>query len=90
MQYSATAFAQPVRRVFGGLFLIDERVDQDEKGQLRYRLDIQDRFWGALYLPIAAAVCRSSKAIVSLQSGSLRLYLGWTLSTLLVLLWIIS
>lgn len=90
MQYSATAFAQPVRRVFGGLFDIKEELSCDDNGQQRYQIRIQDRFWNGLYMPVMAAVCRSSKAIVNLQSGSLRLYLGWTLSTLLVLLWIIS
>jgi hypothetical protein len=32
----------------------------------------------------------AARRVVRLQSGNIRVYLGWTLSTLLVLLWIIS
>jgi hydrogenase-4 component B len=32
----------------------------------------------------------AARRVARLQSGNIRVYLGWTLSTLLVLLWIIS
>jgi hydrogenase-4 component B len=90
MQYTATAFAQPIRRVFGLLFLIDESVSPQEDGQLRHRLRIGDRAWGLLYLPVAHAVESAAKRVVRLQSGNVRVYLGWTLATLVGLLWIIT
>ncbi|WP_295393370.1 hydrogenase 4 subunit B [uncultured Thiodictyon sp.] len=90
MQYTATSFAQPIRRVFGLLFTIDESVTQQEDGTARHRLKIGDRFWGWLYLPIADAVESAAKRVVRLQSGSVRVYLGWTLATLVGLLWIIT
>lgn len=90
MQYTATAFAQPVRRVFGLLFRIDEGVETDNKGGLRHRLAVHDRAWNLLYLPIARVVDAGVRRVVRLQSGNVRIYLGWTLATLLVLLWIIS
>jgi hypothetical protein len=90
MQYTATAFAQPIRRVFGLLFLIEESVTPQEDGQPRYRLQIRDRVWGLLYAPIAQAVESAARRVVRLQSGNVRVYLGWTLATLVGLLWIIT
>jgi len=90
MQYTAPAFAQPIRRVFGALFAIEEAVERRDDGSLRYRLAVRDRAWGWFYVPVARAVEAAARRVVHLQSGSLRVYLGWTLATLLVLLWIIS
>jgi hydrogenase-4 component B len=90
MQYTATAFAQPIRRVFGSLFLITEGVEQRADGSRHYRLTVGDRSWGLLYLPVARAIEAAARQVVRLQSGNVRTYLGWTLITLLVLLWIIS
>lgn len=90
MQYTATAFAQPLRRVFGLVFHIEESVTPQKDGTLRHVLQIGDRFWGLLYLPVAHAVESAAKRVVRLQSGSVRVYLGWTLATLVGLLWIIT
>jgi hydrogenase-4 component B len=90
MQYTATSFAQPIRRVFGLIFQIEESVTTQEDGSTRHRLRIRDRFWGLLYLPIARAVESSARRVVRLQSGNVRVYLGWTLATLVGLLWIIT
>lgn len=90
MQYTATAFAQPLRRVFGIVFRIDERVDEDAAGQAQYHLSIVDRIWAAVYLPIATLIDSASRRILVLQSGNVRAYLSWTLATLIVLLWVVS
>jgi len=90
MQYTATAFAQPIRRVFGLLFHIEESVENQDDGKPRHRLDISDRTWGLLYLPVARVVEGAARRISYLQSGNVRVYLGWTLVTLLALLWIVS
>lgn len=90
MQYTAAAFAQPIRRVFGVLFKIDEGVDRGPDGKERYHLRVEDRAWGLFYRPVIGAVESAARRVVRLQSGSVRIYLGWTLGTLLVLLWIIS
>jgi len=90
MQYSAAAFAQPIRRVFGVLFRIDERQESGAMGEMQYRLSVVDRTWAAAYLPIARLVDSASRRILILQSGNVRAYLGWTLTTLLLLLWIVS
>ncbi len=90
MQYTATAFAQPIRRVFGLVFEIEEGVTTGRHGVERYRLRLGDRLWGLLYVPVARGVESAARRVARLQSGSVRVYLGWTLATLLVLLWIIA
>ena len=90
MQYTATAFAQPIRRVFGLLFRIDEAVEQQEDGRSRHHLHVTDRAWEILYLPVARGVEKAARQVTRLQSGNVRIYLGWLFVTLLVLLWIIA
>jgi len=90
MQYTATAFAQPIRRVFGLLFRIHETIEREPDGAARYQLVVGDRSWTMLYLPVANAVNVAARRVLRLQSGNVRVYLGWTLTTLLVLLWIVS
>jgi formate hydrogenlyase subunit 3/multisubunit Na+/H+ antiporter MnhD subunit len=90
MQYTATAFVQPIRRVFAILLHIDEAVERRDDGELRYRLRVTDRAWGIFYAPVARAVEGAARRVVRLQSGNVRIYLGWSLATLLLLLWIIS
>jgi len=90
MQYTATAFAQPIRRVFGLLFHIEEGVAQQPDGRRRHFLRVHDRAWGLFYLPVVRVVENAARQVTRLQSGSVRVYLGWSLITLLVLLWIIA
>ncbi len=90
MQYTATAFAQPIRRVFGLLFHIDEGTSREEDGALRHKLHVTDRVWDFLYEPIGRATLNMGRLASHLQSGNVRNYLGWSLGTLLVLLWVIS
>jgi len=89
MQYTGTAFAQPFLRVFRPLFRVDEALDEGE-GTHRYRIQVTDRSWALLYLPVADALQKAARRITWLQSGSIRAYLGWSLATLLLLLWVIS
>lgn len=90
MQYTASAFAQPIRRVYGLLFHVDEGVETQPDGSARFHSTVGDRAWGLFYLPVVLAVESAARRVVRLQSGSVRIYLGWTLATLLILLWIIS
>ncbi len=90
MQYTATGFAQPIRRVFGGLFQIEESVTATEDGRERHSLHVGDRFWGWLYQPVIRATNAAARRVTLIQSGNVRVYLGWSLATLVVLLWLIS
>ena len=90
MQYTATAFSQPIRQVFGLLFHVDEQVEADEAGRLRHRLHVEDRAWELFYEPVARFTQAAARRTTRLQSGSIRHYLAWSFVTLLVLLWAIS
>lgn len=90
MQYTATAFAQPIRRLFGLLFHIDEGVERLDNGRERHRLHVSDRAWNIFYAPVVRVVEHAARRVTRLQSGSVRIYLGWSFATLLVLLWIIA
>lgn len=89
MQYTGTAFAQPFLRIFRPLFKVDEAHEQSE-GNNRYRIQIIDRSWAMLYLPVANLIQKAARRVTWIQSGSIRAYLGWSLATLLLLLWVIS
>lgn len=89
MQYTATAFSMPIRRVFGLLFHIDEQVERNNN-TIKHRLTVTDRAWDLFYKPIADAVHKAARQVSRMQSGNVRIYLGWSLGTLLVLLWLIT
>jgi len=90
MQYTATAFAQPIRRVYGLLFRIEETVDTLGDGSRRHKLQVTDRLWNLLYEPVNRWVFAAARRVGRIQSGQVRGYLGWSLGTLVVLLWLIS
>ncbi len=91
MQYTSLAFAQPLRRVFAPLLQVDERIEQAvDNVPSRYHMHVTDRTWSLLYAPIARAYDKATRIITRFQAGNLRVYLGWTLGVLLVLLWVIS
>ena len=90
MQYTASAFGQPIRQVFGLLFHMDEKVERDEAGNLRHSLHVGDRAWGLFYEPVARITQEAARRVTRIQTGSVRHYLAWSFVTLLVLLWIIS
>jgi hydrogenase-4 component B len=90
MQYTASAFTEPIRRVFGLVFHVEEDVETQQDGRMRYRLRVGDRAWGWFYQPVGRAVERAARQVLRLQSGNVRTYLGWLLATLLVLLWIMA
>ena len=58
-QYTATSFAQPIRRVFGTVvFRAREHVEMPPPGDTRparLTVELHDPIWDALYAPLAAA-----------------------------------
>lgn len=90
MQYTASAFSQPIRQVFGLLFKVQEGVEANQAGQLRHHLHVEDRAWEIFYAPVARFTQAAARRVTRLQSGSIRHYLAWSFLTLLVLLWLIS
>lgn len=89
-QYTASSFAQPLRRVFGGLiFRAAERVDMPEPGETRpARLDIRlvDPLWSGLYAPLIFAVGWLADRANPLQYLTIRRYLSLMFVALIALL----
>ncbi len=93
MQYTATSFAMPIRRIFGFLFNIKEHVRQMPPAthpafpeRLHYHLRVRDRFWMWIYQPVVDASFWLSRRIGRLQQGRIQIYLIYSFVTILVLL----
>ncbi len=93
MQYNATSFSMPIRRIFGFLFSIKERVRQVTTlghpafpKRLQYHLRVRDVFWGWIYKPIVDVSFWVSRKVGKLQQGRIQIYLIYSFVTILVLL----
>lgn len=93
MQYTATSFAMPIRRIFGYIFNIKEHAGQHAPAahpafpqRLYYHLRVGDRFWMWLYQPIVDASFWLSRRIGRMQHGRIQIYLIYSFVTILVLL----
>lgn len=86
MQDTAEGFGQPIRHMFGAFFRMDRDLPAPDDRAPRYRIHIEDRFWRAIYRPIAVAVQRTADGISVLQGGRLSVYLLYSFLTLLMLL----
>ena len=85
MQYSATAFAMPIRRVFSNIWEIHEDCENHT-----YKLTIIDRIWKYVYEPLDRGMFMVTRRLTKIQGGNIRKYLAWMFFTLLFLLWVIS
>jgi NADH:ubiquinone oxidoreductase subunit 5 (subunit L)/multisubunit Na+/H+ antiporter MnhA subunit len=93
MQYNATSFAMPIRRIFGYLFSIRERVELAPQSghkafpkKIQYHLSIRDRVWGWLYKPVVEASFWMSRKVGKLQQGRIQAYLIYSFITIIILL----
>jgi hydrogenase-4 component B len=92
MQYTATAFSMPIRRIFRPIWPISESYQEPgavESGG-RYRLQIGDWAWSKLYEPIARLVLGAANRLTIIQGGNIRTYLAYSFFTLLLLLLVVS
>jgi len=93
MQYNATSFSMPIRRIFGFLFHIKERVKRTSRAghaefpkRLNYYLRVRDRFWGWLYKPFVESSFWVSRRVGRLQQGRIQAYLIYSFITIIILL----
>jgi hydrogenase-4 component B len=93
MQYTATAFAEPLRRVFAALYRPSEDLSIDFHPQSRYfvqSIDYQTRilpwFERYLYAPVLAWVRVWAARARAVQSGSVHAYLSYLVGALVILL----
>ena len=92
MQYSAAAFTKPIRMIFKRIYLPrrELRVSYILKPffvrSIKYSGEITPFFEKFLYEPATDVIQRIAGKVRLLQSGSLHLYLGYILITLVLLL----
>ncbi len=86
MQDTAEGFGQPIRHLFQPLFAIVRQLPSPFDTRPRYRLEIRDRLWITLYLPLGTLVRRVADKVAWLQQGRIATYLLYSFVTLVVLL----
>ncbi len=93
MEYTATAFAEPLRRIFSAIYRPSEDVTMDHHPESRYfvqaiayRASIVPWFERYLYEPALAWVRRWGWRARSVQSGSVHAYLAYVVGALVLLL----
>ncbi|MBX3070933.1 MAG: hypothetical protein KF883_10580 [Thermomicrobiales bacterium] len=90
MQYTATAFAKPLRLIFQSVLrpdrkIVVERADSPYvTSAIHYEEEMKPVYERYIYEPLVAATLGSAKHVRRLQSGSLRLYLLFFFATLVV------
>lgn len=97
MQYTSTAFSQPIRRVFGAAWKVEEHVETvtgagpiPRAKSIHYQLHVQDWSWLKCYIPIGHLVLAAARRIGVIQTGNIHTYLKYSFVTLLFFLWIVS
>ncbi|HEX5611790.1 MAG TPA: hydrogenase 4 subunit B [Burkholderiales bacterium] len=86
MQDTADAFGQPIRHVFGPLYRMHRVLPGPEDPKPRFVLEIEDRHWYWLYLPVARLANFVSAKVGLLQQGRISIYLLYSFVTLIALL----
>lgn len=117
MQYSATAFAMLLRRVFSGVWPVTEKIEKfaavenatnsenlncdsncslnsDARikhvpASIAYTLHIGDGIWKYCYAPLERYIAVIARHLAVIQSGNIRIYLGYAFITIILLLWLI-
>jgi hypothetical protein len=93
MEYTATAFAEPLRRVFAELYRPTEDLSIDFHPESRYfvqsiayRSEVHPWIERLLYAPTVSLLRRTAFGVRRLQAGSLHLYLLYMVLALIALL----
>jgi hydrogenase-4 component B len=93
MEYTATAFAEPLRRVFAELYRPTEDLSIDFHPDskyfvqsIAYRSEVHPWFERLLYAPFVSFLRRAAFRVRWLQAGSLHLYLLYMILALVALL----
>ena len=93
-QYTASSFAQPIRRVFGTVvFRAREQVDMPSPGVLqpaRFSVDMRDLVWDALYAPVVGGVSFAAERLNHLQFLTIRQFLSLVFAALVLLLLVLA
>ncbi len=93
-QYTASSFAQPIRRVFGTLVFrareIGEMPPPGAAQPARLTVELHDVIWDALYAPLEKGIAYAAEKLNVLQFFSIRRYLSLVFSALVLLLLVLA
>jgi hydrogenase-4 component B len=93
-QYTASSFAQPIRRVFGTIvFRASEHVDMPPPGDMRaahMTVRLRDLVWETFYSPVAKYVELVAARLNYLQFWSIRRYISLVFAALVSLLLVLA
>jgi hydrogenase-4 component B len=93
-QYTASSFAQPIRRVFGTLlFQAREHVEMPTPGDMRparLEVELRDPVWDTFYAPVTRAVAVAADRLNVMQSLTIRRYLTLVFAALVGLLLVLA
>lgn len=93
-QYTASSFAQPIRRVYGTLVFhareIGEMPPPGSSAPARLHVEIRDLIWDALYAPIADFMTFATERINVMQFLTIRRYLTLVFAALVLLLMVLA
>jgi hydrogenase-4 component B len=93
-QYTASSFAQPIRRVYGSsVFRAREIVDMPDPADprpARFAVEMRDLVWDLVYRPIGLAMNLATERLNKLQFLTIRRYLTLMFAALIVLLSIVA
>jgi hypothetical protein len=93
-QYTASSFAQPIRRVFGTVvFRAHDSVEMPPPGSMqaaRFDAGIHDLIWDTLYAPAIGSVAHAAEKLNRLQFLTIRRYLSLVFLALVLLLLVLA
>ena len=93
-QYSATSFAQPIRRVFGSVvFQARESAGMPPPGNTQpawLKVELHDPVWDYLYAPLAAGIGGAADRLNRLQFLTIRQFLTLVFGALVILLLVVA
>jgi hydrogenase-4 component B len=93
-QYTASSFAQPIRRVYGALVFrareIGAMPPPGSTAPARLEVELRDPIWDALYAPVGGLVGFAAGRLNVLQFLTIRRYLMLVFSALVLLLLVLA
>jgi hydrogenase-4 component B len=93
-QYTASSFAQPIRRVFGTVvFHAREHCEMPPPGDMRparLTVDLHDLVWDGIYAPVAVAIGAIADRLNHLQFLTIRQFLSLVFAALVMLLLVLA
>jgi hydrogenase-4 component B len=93
-QYTASSFAQPIRRVYGATVFrareIGEMPSPGSTAPARFHVDLRDLIWDFAYAPIAIGVAFATEHLDVLQFLTIRSYLALVFAALVLLLLVLA